>query len=85
VETCLSGDFEVFINDGRDGKNTDSFYDILPELEIEAKCFVADAILSPSTFNHNIKHYNHNCTDKNRQNRVLTNGFLGPSRDPIHR
>ncbi|CAF2556502.1 unnamed protein product [Rotaria sp. Silwood2] len=43
AETFLSGDFEVFMNDGRGGKNTDSFYDIFPELEIEAKCFVADA------------------------------------------
>ena len=42
VETFLSGDFEAFLEVGRSGKSTDSFYDTFPELEIEAKAFVAN-------------------------------------------
>ena len=42
TETFLSGDFEAFLEDGRGGKSTDSFYDTFPELEIEAKAFVAN-------------------------------------------
>ena len=39
----MSEEFEVFTDDGRGGKTTDSFYDTFPELEIEAISFVADA------------------------------------------
>ena len=42
AETLLSGDFEAFLEDGRGRKSTDSFYDTFPELEIEAKAFVAN-------------------------------------------
>ena len=41
----MSEDFEVFINGDRGGKTTDSFYDIIPVLEIEAKLFVANAYI----------------------------------------
>ncbi|CAF1537526.1 unnamed protein product, partial [Rotaria sp. Silwood1] len=43
AEIFLSGDFETFIDDDRGGKTSDSFYDTFPELEVEAKSFVADA------------------------------------------
>ena len=42
AETFLSGDFEAFFEDAREIKSTDSFYDTFPELEIEAKAFVAN-------------------------------------------
>ena len=42
AETFLPGDFEAFLEDGRGRKSTDLFYDTFPELEIEAKAFVAN-------------------------------------------
>ena len=42
AETFLSGDFEAFLEDARGRKSTYSFYDTFPELEIEAKAFVAN-------------------------------------------
>ena len=42
AEKFLFGDFEAFLEDGRDGKSTDSFYDTFSKLKIEAKAFVAN-------------------------------------------
>jgi hypothetical protein len=42
----INGDFDMFIKDGREGKRGDSFFDVYPELEIDAKLFVADACSS---------------------------------------
>lgn len=39
ADTFISGDFEAFIEEGRGGKHSDSFYDVYPELEIEARSF----------------------------------------------
>lgn len=36
----LEGDFHQFSNDGRGGKRYDSFYDVYPDIETEAKAFV---------------------------------------------
>ena len=35
----LNGRFDEFVADGRGGKRDDSFYDIYPELEVEARAF----------------------------------------------
>lgn len=43
AQVFLSGDIEAFLDDGRGGKHSDTFYDIFPELEIEAKSFVVEA------------------------------------------
>lgn len=40
AQVFLTGDIETFLDDGRGGKHSDAFYDIFPELEIEAKSFV---------------------------------------------
>jgi hypothetical protein len=42
TETFLK-DFGEFVNDGRGGKHKDGFYDVYPDLEIEAKAFVVAA------------------------------------------
>jgi hypothetical protein len=39
ADAFISGDFESFVEEGRGGKHSDSFYDIYPELEIEARSF----------------------------------------------
>ncbi|CAF1323173.1 unnamed protein product [Rotaria sp. Silwood1] len=36
----IKGDYEEFSNDLRGGKQTDSFYDMFPEIEADAKAFV---------------------------------------------
>lgn len=36
----LNNDFEEFINDGRGGKHSDTFYDTYPEIKLQAKQFV---------------------------------------------
>ena len=36
----IKGDYEEFSNDLRGGKQTDSFYDVFPEIEADAKAFV---------------------------------------------
>lgn len=38
-ETFLTGDLQVFLNDGRGGKHQESFYDLFPELENEGYAF----------------------------------------------
>ena len=43
AKVFTDGDFDLFMNDERGGKCGDSFYDVYPELEIDAKLFVADA------------------------------------------
>ena len=40
AETFFSEDFEAFVDNDRGGKHSNSFYDIFPELEVEAKSFV---------------------------------------------
>ena len=37
----VSGDMQAFLNDGRGGKYTDSFYDVFPELEMEGRAFAS--------------------------------------------
>lgn len=39
----LDGDLEEFMREERGGKHLDGFYDVFPDLEIEAKAFVSDA------------------------------------------
>lgn len=39
----LDGDLQEFVRDERGGKHLDGFYDVFPDLEIEAKAFVSDA------------------------------------------
>ena len=39
----IKGDYEEFSNDLRGGKQTDSFYDTFPEIEVDAKTFVVQA------------------------------------------
>ncbi|CAF4219816.1 unnamed protein product [Rotaria sordida] len=39
----INGDYEEFSNDLRGGKQTDSFYDMFPEIEADAKAFVVQA------------------------------------------
>ena len=39
TDTFISGDFETFVEEGRGGKHFDSFYDVYPELEAEARSF----------------------------------------------
>ena len=41
----IKGDYEDFSNDLRGGKQTDSFYDIFPEIEADARAFVVQACL----------------------------------------
>jgi hypothetical protein len=41
--TFLDGDFDAFEDDGRGGKHNDGFYDLFPELEIQAKAFAVEA------------------------------------------
>lgn len=43
AEIFTDGDYDVFMKDGRGGKRGDSFYDVYPEIEIDAKLYVADA------------------------------------------
>jgi hypothetical protein len=35
----MNGNFDEFVTDGRGGKRGDSFYDVYPELEVEARAF----------------------------------------------
>jgi hypothetical protein len=42
ADTFILGDFETFIEEGRGGKHFDSFYDVYPELEIEAQLFAVE-------------------------------------------
>ena len=42
-QTFLLGDFEKFVNDGRGGKHSESFYDTYPEIEAEAKQFAVES------------------------------------------
>ncbi|CAF4653236.1 unnamed protein product, partial [Rotaria sp. Silwood2] len=39
----IKGDYEEFSGDLRGGKQTDSFYDTFPEIEVDAKAFVIQA------------------------------------------
>jgi hypothetical protein len=39
ADMFISGDFETFVEEGRGGKHFDSFYDVYPELEAEARSF----------------------------------------------
>ena len=39
----IKGDYEEFSNDFLGGKQTDSFYDIFPEIEADGKAFVVQA------------------------------------------
>ena len=39
----MKGDYEEFSNDLRGGKQTDSFYDMFPDIESDAKAFVVQA------------------------------------------
>ena len=43
AEVFIDGDFDMFPKDQRGGKRGDSFYDVFPEIEIDAKLFVANA------------------------------------------
>ncbi|CAF4141033.1 unnamed protein product, partial [Rotaria sp. Silwood2] len=43
TKSFLTGDFNAFEDDGRDGKHSDGFYDLFPELETEAKVFVIES------------------------------------------
>ena len=43
TDTFLDGDLNEFLNDSRDGKHSDSFCDRFPEIEVDAKAFVAEA------------------------------------------
>lgn len=43
AEQFIDGDFDMFLIDQRGGKRGYSFYDVYPEIEIDAKLFVADA------------------------------------------
>ena len=43
TQAFLSGNIETFLDDGRGGKHSDAFYDIFPELEIEAKSCIIKA------------------------------------------
>ena len=43
AETFLSGAIETFYDDGRGRKHSESFYDIFPELETEAKAFAIES------------------------------------------
>ncbi|CAF4761318.1 unnamed protein product, partial [Rotaria magnacalcarata] len=45
----VNGDFDAFMDDGRGRKRGDSFFDEYPELETEAKLFVADACSKKSS------------------------------------
>jgi hypothetical protein len=42
AETFLSGDFDSFASEGRGGKVSPSFYDVYPDLEMEAKTFAVE-------------------------------------------
>ncbi|CAF4979497.1 unnamed protein product [Rotaria sp. Silwood1] len=39
----IKGDYEEFSSDSRGGKHTDSFYDMFPEIEADARSFVVQA------------------------------------------
>jgi hypothetical protein len=43
AEIFVNGDLDEFLKDERGGKRGDSFFDLYPELEVDAKLFVADA------------------------------------------
>ena len=43
AETFLIGDFDAFEDDRRGDNHSDGFYDLFPELEIEAKAFVIES------------------------------------------
>lgn len=43
MKSFVNGDIDELLNDGRGGKQTDSFYDVYPEIEVEARIFVTDA------------------------------------------
>ncbi|CAF1552361.1 unnamed protein product, partial [Didymodactylos carnosus] len=49
AEIFLTGDFEMFVQDDRGGKQGESFFDVPPELEIPAKLYVAEASSQKST------------------------------------
>jgi hypothetical protein len=42
ADTLISGDFDTFVEEGRGGKRFDSFYDIYPELEAEARSYAVE-------------------------------------------
>jgi hypothetical protein len=42
ADIFLDGDHKEFTRDSRGGKHSDSFYDIYPEIEVDAKAFVAE-------------------------------------------
>ncbi|CAF1682275.1 unnamed protein product, partial [Adineta ricciae] len=42
ADIFLDGDHKEFTHDSRDGKHSDSFYDIYPEIEVDGKAFVAE-------------------------------------------
>ena len=50
AEIFTDGDFDLFMKDERGGKRRDSFYDVYPEIEIDAKLFVADASSKKSAY-----------------------------------
>ncbi|CAF1498729.1 unnamed protein product [Adineta ricciae] len=42
LPNIADGDHKEFTHDSRDGKHSDSFYDIYPEIEVDGKAFVAE-------------------------------------------
>lgn len=42
VDVLSSGDFNEFCSENRGGKHTEEFYDLFPEIELEAKCFAIE-------------------------------------------
>jgi hypothetical protein len=48
LKTFIHGDYNDFQTDNRGGKKTDSFYDQFPEIEIDAKAYVAKACAQKS-------------------------------------
>ena len=42
ADLYLNGDFEEFIGENRGGQRTQSFFDVYPELELEARAFVVE-------------------------------------------
>jgi hypothetical protein len=48
-ESKKKGNIEYLYEDGRSPNNSDSFYDVFPEIEIEAKLFVMEKAVSKSS------------------------------------
>lgn len=44
AEAFINGDLDVVLEDGRGGKRIDSFFDEYPEIEVDSKSFVVDAV-----------------------------------------